>query len=94
MRNTHKTTGWVKLLRAMAYVEIAAGCLLSVLLGIAVAFGSKTVGAGSVLVGLLVIAVGVLLSFVGAASIMVFLDLADDVRAIRAAGERTPPAGS
>ena len=88
--NEKKTTGWVKLLRIIAYVEIAAGCLLSAVLGVAIAFGSQDPGAMSVLVGLLVVAVGVLLSFVGAASIMIFLDIADDVRAIRRASERQP----
>ena len=83
----HKTSGWVKLLRVMAYVEIAAGCLLSLCMGLAVAFGSQDAGAMSVVLGLLVIAVGVLVSFVGAAAIMIFLDMADDVRAIRNAAE-------
>lgn len=88
MNDKIKTSGWVTLLRIVAYVEIAAGCLLSVILGISVMFGAQAPGALGVVLGLLVIVVGVLLSFIGAASIMVLLGAAEDVHVIRVMAER------
>ncbi len=90
MNDKIKTSGWVTLLRIVAYVEIAAGCLLSVLLGVCVMIGVENPGVMSVLLGVLVIVVGVLFSFIGAASIMVMLGVAEDVHVVRVITERKP----
>lgn len=79
-------SGWVKLLRFVAYAGIVLGCLLSLIVGAGVVLASRD--ARTILVGLVIVACGVLLSFVNAATIMIFLDLATDVKAIRAAEER------
>ena len=81
-----KSSGWVKLLRTVAIVGIVLGCLLSVLTGAGIMLSAGTLAA--VVVGLLVMIVGSLMAFISAASIMIFLDMATDVKAIRAAEER------
>lgn len=91
MQGKIKTSGWVTLLRVMAYIQIVLGCLLSVFLGIGIMFGTVQVNGTSVAavaVGLLVLVVGVLLSFLSAALTMVLLGAAEDLHVIRVLTER------
>ena len=79
-----KSSFWVKLMRFMAYAGIVCGCLFSLILGCTLIFrGDPDNRVLAVIVGLLIIAVGALLSLLGAAAVMVFLDMANDLRAIR-----------
>ncbi len=83
-----KASGWVTLLRVVAIINIVLGCLLSLILGVGVMLSGQVPGFLGVLLGLLIMGAGVLLSFVNAATIMVFLNMAADIRTIRAAAER------
>ena len=78
------STIWIKLLRIVAYVSIACGCLMSLFVGFIVilrtAPDNRFLG---ILLGLVVMAIGAILSVLSAAAIMVFLDMAVDLRAIR-----------
>lgn len=79
-----KSTFWVKLLRFAAYFTIVCGCLLSLLAGCLFIFGADAEHrALGIVVGIAIILVGSLLSLLGSAAIMVYLDMANDVRAIR-----------
>lgn len=75
---------WVKLLRIVAYAAIICGCLMSLLIGCILIFRADPANrAAGILVGLAIIIGGVVASFLSAAAIMVFLDMASDLRAIR-----------
>lgn len=75
---------WVTLLRVVAYAAIICGCLLSLIIGCVMIFGAdadhRTAG---ILVGIAIIVLGSVFSLLGSAGIMVFLDMASDLRAIR-----------
>lgn len=83
------STIWIKLLRIVAYVSIACGCLMSLFVGFLVilrtAPDNRFLG---ILLGLVVMAIGAILSVLSAAAIMVFLDMAIDLRAIRGRVDR------
>lgn len=76
---------WVKIMRFAAYANIVCGCLVAVIVG-AVVIISGTSGNHPVLgvvMGLLSVVIGVFFSLLGSAAIMVFLDMANDIRCIR-----------
>lgn len=97
MNEKIKASRWVRLLRFVAYAQIVLGCLLSLVLGVAVmvggtevsyASGVSAVTGGSVAVGLVIIVVGVFFSFLSAALTMVLLGAAEDIHVIRVLTER------
>ena len=71
------TSTWVKLLRGVATVIMIAGILAS-LLG-----GTALMGNDHFLLGVIVIALGSLISLFSVAGMMVFLDMASDLTAVR-----------
>ena len=75
---------WVKLLRFVAYASIVCGCLLSVVIGLIFILRADPQNrAAGILVGLVIMIGGAIMSPLGSAAIMVFLDMANDLRAIR-----------
>lgn len=90
-RRNLKPSGWVTLLRVMAIIQIVAGCLLSVFLGVAMIiagvegsrYGAAGAAGGGSVVGVLIMALGVLLSFVSAAMTFVLMGMAEDIHAMR-----------
>ena len=89
MQEKIKPSGWVTLLRVMAYVQVVLGCVASAIGGIVIIYTSVTTRVPSgIAVGLLVLVLGVLLSFVGAAMTMVLMGIAEDVHAVRVMAER------
>lgn len=67
---------WVTFLRALAFIHIVLGCIVSVVLGVSLGnvIGNR--------VTLIIILAGVLLSFGRVAVIMVFLNMASDIRSM------------
>lgn len=75
---------WIKLLRTVAYLAIICGCMLSLIIGFVMIFGADADHrATGILVGIAIIVLGSVFSLLGSAGIMVFLDMANDLRAIR-----------
>ena len=70
-------SGWVSFLRTISIIQIVLGCLVSIILGV-----TLSVFLGNV-TGFAIALVGFLLSFGSAAMLMVFLDIAADIRSIR-----------
>lgn len=88
-RSRTRSSFWVKILRFVAYVTIVCGCLVSLIAGVGIALGASSENqVAAVVVGILIFLFGTFLSLVGSASIMVFLDMANDLRAIRGQMER------
>lgn len=71
-------SGWIVLLRFVVWLEIIGGCIGSIVIGVGV--GSVTrveaLGAGIAIIGIIV-------SFILSAAIMIFIDMASDIRYIR-----------
>ena len=83
-KSVSRSSFWVKLMRTVAYVTIICGCLASLLFGcIMIFFADADHRTAGILVGITIIVVGSLLSLLGSAGIMVFLDMASDLRTIR-----------
>jgi uncharacterized Zn finger protein (UPF0148 family) len=78
-----KPSGWIKFLKTVAMIWMVVSMLGSIIYGLIVAIKYERVG-----LGLLTIAVGCILTLVIAASVMVFLEMAEDVRGIRGILER------
>lgn len=79
-----RSSFWVKLMRTVAYLTIICGCLASLIFGcILIFFADADHRTTGILVGITIIVVGSLLSLLGSAGIMVFLDMASDLRIIR-----------
>lgn len=74
--NETSSIGWVSLLRAVAAIAIVVGIIASIAAGI-------TIGEESAVLGFLVAAGGSLFTLILNAAVMIFLDMADDIRAIR-----------
>jgi hypothetical protein len=70
-------SGWIDLLRVAAWVVLVVMVIASV------AFAIMIGGDDDPFIGLLIFVGGVVGSFLSVAGLMVFLDLAEDVRAIR-----------
>jgi len=71
-------SGWGTLLRLLVWLEILGGCIGSVAMGtgLGTAFDAPALGVG-------ISIVGILMSFILSAAVMVFLDMASDIRSIR-----------
>ncbi len=83
-KNAFHSSFWVKLLRFVAYASIICGCLFSLIIGCIFIFRADPANrAAGILVGIAVIVIGSVASLLGSAGIMVFLDMASDLRAIR-----------
>ena len=74
--NSSSFSGWINFLRVIAYFFLIGGMITSFAVGITMIRHSVT--------GWLVIVLGTLCSFASMAGIMVFLDMAGDIRKIRA----------
>ena len=83
-KKVSRSSFWGKLLRVVAYATIICGCLFSLLLGCIFIFRAdpenRTAG---ILVGIAIIVIGSVASLLSSAGIMVFLDIAIDLRVIR-----------
>lgn len=73
-------TLWISLLRAAAYLLMILGILSSVIYGITLLINGR---GGIAPLGIIVIIGGCLLSILSVAGIMVFLDIAMDIRKVR-----------
>lgn len=73
-----KKSKWVTFLKVIAWLCIAAGCVISVIVGL-----SAISAQDHIVIGLIAAAAGIIFSFTFAAIIMVFLEIAEDVREIR-----------
>ena len=71
-------SGWIKFLKAVAMIWMVVSMLGSIIYGVIVSIKYEKIG-----LGLLAIAVGCILALVIAAAVMVFLEMAEDVRGIR-----------
>ena len=71
-------SGWIRFLKAVAMIWMVVSMLCSIIYGLIVAIKYEKIG-----LGLLAIAVGCILALVIAAAVMVFLEMAEDVRGIR-----------
>ena len=83
-KKVSRSSFWVKLLRTVAYLAIICGCLMSLIIGCVMIFGAdadhRTTG---ILVGIAIIVIGIVCNLLAASGIMVFLDMASDLRTIR-----------
>ena len=70
------SSGWISALRAFVYVVLVVGILGSLIAGLVILGDAPAVG-------LLIMIGGIIVSILSAAAVMVFLDMATDVRAIR-----------
>ena len=78
------STIWVKMLRFVAYACIVCGCLVSLFIGFLLILRAAPENRLlAILLGIVIIVVGSVFSMLGSASIMVYLDMASDLRAIR-----------
>lgn len=75
-------SSWIGMLRGSAYIVLFAGILASLF------FGISLMKSGPVLIGLAVLIIGVIISLLSVAGLMVFLDMASDISAIRQRIER------